>query len=94
MTWFAKLMAFGLLTISAAFAAEPQTATLDVKNMQCQMCAITVKKALQKVPGVEDAKVDLDRKNVTVKFDPDKTNPDALAAATAKAGFPSTVYKE
>lgn len=93
MSWFAKLMALGLLTISAAFAADPQTATLDVKNMQCQMCAITVKKALQKIPGVEDAKVDLNRKNATVKFDPDKTNPDALAAATAKAGFPSTVHK-
>lgn len=93
MSWFAKLMALGLLTISAAFAADPRTATLDVKNMQCQMCAITVKKALQKIPGVEDAKVDLNRKNATVKFDPDKTNPDALAAATAKAGFPSTVHK-
>ena len=62
-------MAMGLLTISVAFAAEPQTATLDVKNMQCQMCAITVKKALQKVPGVEEAEVNLDQKNATVRFD-------------------------
>jgi mercuric ion binding protein len=93
MSWFAKLMAMGLLTISVAFAAEPQTATLDVKNMQCQMCAITVKKALQKVPGVEEAKVKLDQKNATVRFDPNKTSPDALAAATTKAGFPATVHK-
>lgn len=93
MSWFAKLITMGLLTISVAFAAEPQTATLDVKNMQCQMCAITVKKALQKVPGVQDAKVELDQKKATVKFDPDKTSSDALAAATTKAGFPATVHK-
>lgn len=94
MSWIAKMIAVGLLATSTAFAAELQTAILDVKNMQCQMCSITVKKALQKVPGVEDAKIDLDRKNATVKFDPDKTNPDALATATTKAGFPSTVHKE
>lgn len=94
MSWIIKMMAVGLLATSTAFAAEPQTAILDVKNMQCQMCSITVKKALQKVPGVEDAKVDLDRKNATVKFDPDKTSLDALTAATTKAGFPSTVHKE
>ena len=79
--------------MSAAFAAEPQITVLDMKNMQCQMCVITVKKALQQVPGVEDAKVDLDQKKATVKFDSDKTSPDALVAATTKAGFPATVHK-
>ena len=88
------MMAVGLLATSTAFAAEPQTVILNVKNMRCQMCSITVKKALQKVPGVEDAKVDLDRKNATGKFNPDRTSPDALAAATTKAGFPSTAHKE
>lgn len=94
MSWIFKMMAVGLLATSTAFAAEPQTVILNVKNMRCQMCSITVKKALQKVPGVEDAKVDLDRKNATVKFNPDRTSPDALAAATTKAGFPSTAHKE
>lgn len=93
MTWFAKLTVLGLLTSSSAFAAHPQTATLDVKNMQCQMCSITVKKALQKVPGVEDAKIDFDHKTAAVQYDPDKTSPDALVAATTKAGFPATLHK-
>jgi len=93
MTWFVKPTVLWILTISSALAAEFQTATLDVKNMQCQMCSITVKKALQKVPGVEDAKVDLDQKKATVKFAPDRTSPHALIAATTKAGFPATLHK-
>lgn len=35
----------------AALAATPQTAVLDVQNMTCELCPVTVKKALEKVPG-------------------------------------------
>ena len=75
-----------------AFAASPQTAVLDVQNMTCSMCAITIHKALEKVPGVIDAKVDYDHKTPTVKYDADKTNPSALVKATTNAGFPSTLH--
>jgi mercuric ion binding protein len=44
----------------AALAGIPQTVTLDVKNMTCALCPITVRKALEKVPGVSDAKVDFE----------------------------------
>jgi mercuric ion binding protein len=76
----------------SAFAGTPQTAVLDVQNMTCSMCSITVHKALEKVPGVIDAKVDYDHKTATVNYDADKTNPDALMKATTDAGFPSTVH--
>lgn len=76
----------------SAFAAAPQTAVLDVQNMTCSMCSVTIRKALEKVPGVIDAKVDYDHKTATVKFDGDKTNPSALTKATTNAGFPSTVH--
>jgi periplasmic mercuric ion binding protein len=76
----------------SAFAGTPQTAVLDVQNMTCSMCSITVHKALEKVPGVIDAKVDYDHKTATVKYDAAKTNPDALMKATTDAGFPSTVH--
>ena len=32
-------------------AGTPQTVTLDVQNMTCAVCPITVKKALERVPG-------------------------------------------
>jgi mercuric ion binding protein len=73
-------------------AANPQTTVLDVQNMTCPVCSITVHKALEKVPGVIEAKVDYDHKTATVKYDAEKTNPTALVKATANSGFPSTVH--
>jgi mercuric ion binding protein len=50
-----------------AVAATPQTAILDVQNMTCSMCSITIRKALEKVPGMIDAHVDYDHKTAIVK---------------------------
>lgn len=72
-------------------AGTLQAVTLDVQNMTCAVCPITVKKALERVPGVTEAKVDLDRKTASVSFDPDKTNPAVLTKATTDAGFPSSI---
>ena len=76
-----------------AMAATPTTITLDVKNMTCATCPITVKKSLEKVSGVSAVKVDYDKKTATVTYDPDKAKLDALTHATTNAGFPSTVRK-
>ena len=76
-----------------AFAAPPATVTLDVKNMTCTTCPITVRKSLEKVSGVSAVKVDYDKKTATVTYDPDKAKLDALTHATTNAGFPSTVRK-
>jgi periplasmic mercuric ion binding protein len=74
------------------FAGTLQTVTLDVQNMTCAVCPITVKKALERVPGVTDAKVDFDKKTASVSFDPDKANLAALTKATTDAGYPSSVH--
>jgi mercuric ion binding protein len=88
-----KLFAALLIWLPVAtFAATPQTAVLDVQNMTCSMCSITIRKALVKVPGVIDAKVDYDHKTATVKYDADKVNTSALVKATTNAGFPSTLH--
>ena len=76
-----------------ALAGAPKTVTLDVQNMTCKLCPITVKKSLEKVSGVSAVKVDLDKKTATVTYDPDKTQPEALTNATTNAGYPSTVQK-
>ncbi len=74
-------------------AASPKTVTLDVKNMTCELCPITVKKSLEKVPGVSAVKVDFDKKTATVTYDADKSQPDMLTKATTNAGYPSIVQK-
>lgn len=81
------------LLMNAAFAAPPQTVTLNVKNMTCGLCPVTVKKSLEQVVGVTDAKVDFAQKTATVTFDPDKATAIALVKATTDAGFPSAVRK-
>ena len=88
-----KLLAALLICLpGSAFAATPQTTVLDIQNMTCSMCSITIHKALEKVPGVIEATVDYDHKTATVKYDADKTNPSALMKATTNAGFPSTLH--
>jgi mercuric ion binding protein len=86
------LLAAVLAVPLTLFAAEPQTVVLDVQNMTCELCPITVKKALDKVPGVAAAKIDLAKKTATVKFDPERANVAALVKATTNAGYPSTVH--
>jgi mercuric ion binding protein len=76
-----------------ALAGNLKTVVLDVQNLTCPVCPITVKKALAKVPGVADSKIDFDKKTATVQFDPDRANTAALVKATTDAGFPSTAHK-
>jgi mercuric ion binding protein len=80
-----------ILLAAAAFAGPPRTVTLQVQNMTCETCPIVVRKALQRVPGVNSASVDFALKTATVTFDPDKVKPAALTQATTNAGFPSTL---
>jgi mercuric ion binding protein len=77
----------------AALAATPKAVTLDVAKMTCETCPIVVKKALEKVPGVSEVKMDFAKKTATVQFDPDRASAAALVKATTDAGFPSTVHK-
>ena len=76
---------------TSAWSAGNRTVTLAVDNMDCVVCPITVRKALEKVPGVESAKVDFKSKLAVVAFDASKTTPEALTKAMADAGFPSSV---
>jgi mercuric ion binding protein len=83
------LIALLLALPFAALAGATQTVVLDVKKMTCALCSITVQKALEKVPGVAEAKIDYDHKTATVKFDPEKASAAVLVKATTDAGFPA-----
>ena len=77
----------------AALAATQKTVTLDVQNMTCELCPITIKKSFEKVSGVSAVKVDFDKKTASVSYDPDKARIEALTKATTIAGYPSTLHK-
>lgn len=76
-----------------AFSAV-RTVTLSVPGIYCAVCPITVKKALEKVPGVSQVNVSFEKKDAVVTFDDAKTNIKALEDATFEAGYPSTVQEE
>ena len=53
----------------------------------------TVKKALDKVKGVEKVDVSLEKKEAVVTFDDAKTKVEALLDATKNAGYRSAVKR-
>jgi mercuric ion binding protein len=72
--------------LSAPAWATTKTVTLSVTGMKCAACPITIKKALNKVEGVEKIEVSLEKKEALVTFDDAKTTVEALLEATKNAG--------
>lgn len=64
-------------------------ATFSIRNMTCATCPITVRRAMEGVPGVRQVTVDYETKAATVNFDPGQTDPDAIARASTEAGYPA-----
>jgi mercuric ion binding protein len=78
-----------LLSAGLAFAATPKTVVLDVQNVTCPACGLTIEKALDNVPGVTGQQVDTDAATVKVTFDPALTSEATVAKAITDAGFPA-----
>ncbi len=85
------MLFLAIVVTSGSALAASRTVTLDVQNMTCAVCPITVKKALEQVSGVQKVKVDYASKTATVQFDDTTVTADQLTEATTLAGFPSTV---
>ena len=71
-------------------AVKPPTSitdlTFNIEGMTCASCVARVEKALQAVPGVEKASVNLATEKATVRAG-DAVTLEALSAAVAKAGY-------
>jgi len=74
----------------AAPPHHPEEATFTVNGMICASCVAHVEKAARKLPGVQSASVSLAGGRATVRFDPDQTAPNRIAAAITDAGYPSS----
>jgi mercuric ion binding protein len=80
-----------LLAAHQSYAEQLRTVTLDVDNMTCAVCPITVKKALSEVPGVTSAKADLATHSAQVTYDAEKVKVETLVDAVTFAGYPARV---
>jgi P-type Cu+ transporter len=64
-----------------------RTLTMPVEGMTCASCVVRVEKSLQRIGGVKNASVNLASEQVTLAFDPAKTNLEQLAKAVDEAGY-------
>jgi copper ion binding protein len=68
-------------------ATEAELMWLPVEGMTCDHCVGTVRRALEGVPGVLSAAVDLAAGRAEVRVDPGRADPDRLRAAIEAAGY-------
>lgn len=68
------------------FKKEKKTVTYNV-SMHCENCVAKITDNVSFVKGVEDLKVSLDEKTVTITYDPAKTDEATLQKAIEKLGY-------
>ena len=61
--------------------------TLRVDGMSCGHCVSTIKDVLRKLPGIEDVRVNLEKKEVSVEFDEAQSNLPSISSQIYAAGF-------
>ena len=90
------LAALFTIFASSSFSAmaEEQTVTMNIEKMHCAMCPITVRKAMEKVDGVIEVKVDYETKTATVTFDDATTTAAVVAQASTDVGYPAAPVNE
>ena len=70
-----------------AATAATETCTLDIGGMTCASCVGRIEKALLKLDGVADARVNLATEVASITYAPELIRLDDLTQAVAKAGY-------
>ena len=86
------LCALCVVPMSLSAKANKQVVVLSC-DLHCQGCCDKVMKNIAFEKGVKDIVCDLSNKTVTVTYDANKTNEEALLAAFAKIGKPAVVLQ-
>ena len=61
--------------------------TIKIEGMSCNGCVRNVTKALEALPGVNEAKVSLEQACAVVQYDPAAIDATAIRQAVEDAGF-------
>jgi len=76
---------------SAASLATSERLLLDIEGMHCASCVSRVAGALESVPGVSAAHVNLAMEQASVEFDPKRAKLDDLLAAVKASGYEASL---
>jgi len=84
-----KIIAFVIVAfVTVSLQAQFSKATLQASGLTCSMCSKAVKVALEKVPFVQEVKVDIKKQEYTILFkENNNADFDALKKAVEDAGF-------
>ncbi len=55
-----------------------KTVQLSIKGMDCAGCAQTIERSLKRIDGVRDVRIDWQKGDGEVEFDPDLTDEEAI----------------
>ena len=72
---------------SAARSAALVTVTFQIPDMDCPACAVSLAATFKRLPGVAEAKLDVDSRKAVVDFDSASQNVPALEKVIREAGF-------
>lgn len=71
----------------SASSVALSTVTFQIPDLDCPACAVSLSATLYKLPGVVDAKLDVDSGKAVVSYDPGTQNIAVLEKAILDAGF-------
>jgi mercuric ion transport protein len=71
----------------SASSVALSTVTFQIPDMDCPACAVSLSATLYKLPGVADAKLDVESGKAVVSYDPATQNVAVLEKAIIGAGF-------
>ena len=60
---------------------------LKIEGMHCTGCSTRLEKVLNNIEGVETAKVSLEEKKATIKYNEEETNIENIKEASEDPGF-------
>lgn len=67
--------------------------TLKVPGMYADHHVSAVREALRSLPGIDDIEASALFKNVTISYEPDKTDPASIGKCLQEAGYPASTQE-
>src|SRR5438067_1218761 len=74
------------MTVDTANSSSTQT-RFKVEGMHCASCVSRIEKALDAIPGVTQASVNLATRDATVQFDPDQVSVEVIRRRVGEIGY-------
>lgn len=85
------LAIMALFSLSLSAKGEVKTVTFHVPQLECQNCEAKVKKNISFEKGVKSFTTNVEKRSVTITYNPAKTTVEKLQAGFKKFGYTATV---